>query len=83
MIFGEAPTFRRLPEVLREIESQVSEDDIAAVIDRIGLSLTESGAGSSAPFAAPPRSRKCLTAIDNCQAEQPAARRLPATKKSQ
>jgi len=56
---------------------------IAAVIDRIGLSMTKSGAGSSAPFAAPPRSRKCLTAIDNCQAEQPAARRLPATKKSQ
>jgi hypothetical protein len=53
------------------------------VIDRIGLSLTKSGAGSSVPFAAPPRSRKCLTAIDNCQAERPAARRLPATKKSQ
>jgi len=58
-------------------------DDIAAVIDRIGLSLTKSGAGSSAPFAAPPRSRICLSAIDNCQADQPAARRLRATNKSQ
>jgi hypothetical protein len=59
------------------------KDDIAAVIDGIGLSLTKSGAGSITPFAPPPRSRKGLTAIDNSHAEQPAARRLPETKKSQ
>jgi len=52
--------------------------------DRAALFMVSGGTSKKcAPFAAPPRSRTCLTAIDNCQAEQPAARRLAATKKSQ
>jgi len=57
---------------------------IAAVLEGIALSMTKSGASSSARFGGQPRSRRCLSATTNFrQTKQLAARRLPPTKKAQ